>query len=193
MYVVFFFFFVSWDSHYHCCPRCHPAHETHVMNNGVLFLHLSLFLFHPLSLFPLHPSFPLMLPLFLNLPAAASIWVGPFRVSGWDGTQSMLWLCVVRISRMQLVLILSSTIHSDFLQTLPLCPLPQCLLFKVTQGKLGQRIQWSRRDKVSLLQKPDSAPCPCHPPRPVSAPTFVRLNFRASSALAQSRCARDHT
>lgn len=27
-------------------------------------------------------------------------------------------------------------------------PLPQCLLFKVTQGKLGQSSQWSRRDVV---------------------------------------------
>lgn len=57
---------VSRDSHYHCCPRCHQAHETHVMNNGVLFLHLSPFLSYPPTLFPLHPSFPLMLPLMLN-------------------------------------------------------------------------------------------------------------------------------
>lgn len=41
-------------------------------------------------------------------------------------------------------------------RTPPHCPLPQCLLFKVTQGKLGQSSQWSRRDVVSLQWKVDS-------------------------------------
>lgn len=48
---------LSRDSHYHCCPRCHQAHETHVMNNGVLFLHLSPFLSYPPTLFPSIPRF----------------------------------------------------------------------------------------------------------------------------------------
>ena len=48
---------LSRDSHYHCCPRCHQAHETHVINNGVLFLHLSLFQ----SVLPLSsPPFPVL-------------------------------------------------------------------------------------------------------------------------------------
>lgn len=70
---------LSWDSHYHCCPRCHQAHETHVMNNGALFLHLSPNLSYTPTPFPLHPALPLTIPLMLNLPSAASVSDGPFR------------------------------------------------------------------------------------------------------------------
>ena len=199
----------SWDSHYHCCPRCHQAHETHVMNNGVLFLHLSPFLFHPPTLFPLHPSFPLMLPLMLNLLSAASIWDGPFSFMQHRRPVWLGWLYGEEHGAFATLCWVISTQTTSFacnrfyvcpwrsIQALDrafhILPSPSVYCLKShranwDRGTSGAEETWSHLSGDWTLLSAFSDPTPSLPPC-LSPPHLCPLNFPASSVLTLSRCA----